>query len=42
MATGWKKIAEKWYYFDGEGAMKQAGSNTRRLGTYLDSQNGNM
>ena len=22
MATGWKKIAEKWYYFDVEGAMK--------------------
>ena len=42
MATGWKKISDKWYYFDVEGAMKTGWVKYKDTWYYLDSKDGNM
>ncbi|CVU56241.1 lytic amidase (N-acetylmuramoyl-L-alanine amidase) [Streptococcus pneumoniae] len=42
MATGWKKIAEKWYYFDVEGAMKTGWVKYKDTWYYLDAKEGAM
>ena len=38
--TGWKKIVEKWYYFDAEGAMQTGWVKYKDTWYYLDSKNG--
>ncbi|HGR7061915.1 TPA: autolysin, partial [Streptococcus pneumoniae] len=42
MATGWKKIADKWYYFDVEGAMKTGWVKYKDTWYYLDAKEGAM
>ena len=42
MVTGWKKIAEKWYYFDVEGAMKTGWVKYKDTWYYLDAKEGAM
>ncbi|CTF64195.1 choline-binding protein, partial [Streptococcus pneumoniae] len=42
MATGWKKIADKWYYFNEEGAMKTGWVKYKDTWYYLDAKEGAM
>lgn len=40
--TGWKKIADKWYYFNEEGAMKTGWVKYKDTWYYLDAKEGAM
>ena len=42
MATSWKKINEKWYYFNRDGSMKTGWVKYYDKWYYLDATNGDM
>ena len=42
MATSWKKVNNKWYYFNRDGAMQTGWVKYYEKWYYLDSENGDM